>query len=276
MKHLSPPPEIHPVDEWLTSHELERTGAWQFTSAGRPSKRRRWGAALMAQSLLAGAQTSALKTPTALTAQFLRAATMADRVTYELEPLSDGRRLVRRAVRAMQGGRLMALCTVSFGDTPGPYAHATPRPDAPEPETLADWWEPLVKRLNLGRAPNAWDLRSVGSDYPHVTPGELPWRRTWARPKRALPDDPLIHAAAILSVSDRALTATTGLAYERQVMTSLDHAIWWHEPPRFDDWLLYASDSPRGFGGRTLIRGMFHTRDGRHVASVAQEAMALE
>ena len=47
-------------------------------------------------------------------------------------------------------------------------------------------------------------------------------------------------------------------------------------PFRADDWLLYVTDSPwsglaRGFG-----RGQIFTRDGRLVASVAQEGMLRE
>jgi acyl-CoA thioesterase-2 len=54
---------------------------------------------------------------------------------------------------------------------------------------------------------------------------------------------------------------------------SLDHAMWLHAPFRADEWLLYAQDSPFTGGARGLARGSVFTRDGRLVASVAQEGL---
>ena len=54
---------------------------------------------------------------------------------------------------------------------------------------------------------------------------------------------------------------------------SLDHAMWFHRDFRMDDWLLYSLDSPSAGGSRGLCRGSVFTRDGRLVASTAQEGM---
>jgi acyl-CoA thioesterase-2 len=54
---------------------------------------------------------------------------------------------------------------------------------------------------------------------------------------------------------------------------SLDHAMWFHRDFRMDDWLLYVLDSPSASGARGLCRGSLFTRDGRLVASTAQEGM---
>jgi len=54
---------------------------------------------------------------------------------------------------------------------------------------------------------------------------------------------------------------------------SLDHAMWFHRDFRLDDWLLYVLDSPSASGARGLCRGSIYTRDGRLVASTAQEGM---
>ena len=56
-------------------------------------------------------------------------------------------------------------------------------------------------------------------------------------------------------------------------MASIDHAMWFHRPFRVDDWLLYALDSPTAQGARGLGRGGIYARDGRLVASTAQEGM---
>jgi acyl-CoA thioesterase-2 len=54
---------------------------------------------------------------------------------------------------------------------------------------------------------------------------------------------------------------------------SLDHAMWFHRDFRMDEWLLYSTDSPITSHGRGFGRGNLFTRDGKLVASVAQEGM---
>jgi acyl-CoA thioesterase-2 len=56
-------------------------------------------------------------------------------------------------------------------------------------------------------------------------------------------------------------------------LATLDHAMWFHRPCRVDDWLLYAIESPSASGGRGLAFGRFFTRDGKLVASTAQEGV---
>jgi len=57
---------------------------------------------------------------------------------------------------------------------------------------------------------------------------------------------------------------------------SLDHAVWFHEPARADEWLLYVLDSPWSGHARGLNRGAIYTRAGRLVASTAQEGLIRE
>jgi acyl-CoA thioesterase II len=56
-------------------------------------------------------------------------------------------------------------------------------------------------------------------------------------------------------------------------VASLDHALWFHEPPRVDDWLLYVQESPAASHARGLTFGRIYTRDGRLLASAAQEGL---
>ncbi|MBT5099683.1 MAG: acyl-CoA thioesterase II, partial [Polaribacter sp.] len=41
----------------------------------------------------------------------------------------------------------------------------------------------------------------------------------------------------------------------------------------FDDWMLFSSESPNSFGARGLSKGNLFTRDGRLIASFAQEGL---
>ncbi len=79
--------------------------------------------------------------------------------------------------------------------------------------------------------------------------------------------------------SDMTLVDTALVAHGKSVFApdiqaaSLDHAMWFHRPVRMDDWLLYAQDSPSASQALGLARGLIYTREGRLVASVAQEGL---
>ena len=49
--------------------------------------------------------------------------------------------------------------------------------------------------------------------------------------------------------------------------------IWFHRAIKFDDWLLYALDSPSASSGRGFCRGQIFNQQGDLVASVAQEGL---
>jgi acyl-CoA thioesterase-2 len=59
----------------------------------------------------------------------------------------------------------------------------------------------------------------------------------------------------------------------RLQIASLDHAMWFHRRFRADEWLLHVQDSPSASGARGFNRGLIYARDGRLVASVAQEGL---
>jgi acyl-CoA thioesterase-2 len=78
--------------------------------------------------------------------------------------------------------------------------------------------------------------------------------------------------------SDATLLSTSLLPHGKSIFSnlqvaSLDHAMWFHRPFRFDDWLLYAQDSPSASGARGFNRGAIFTRNGTLIASVAQEGL---
>ena len=73
-------------------------------------------------------------------------------------------------------------------------------------------------------------------------------------------------------LSDRAFIGR-GIGRVNWGSASLDHAIWFHRPPRFDDWVLYTSESPVAHAARALILGEMYTTDGTRIASVAQEGL---
>ena len=50
----------------------------------------------------------------------------------------------------------------------------------------------------------------------------------------------------------------------------------WLDDIRWDEWMLYVTDSPWAGRARGFNRGRIYTRDGRLVANVAQEGLIRE
>ena len=100
----------------------------------------------------------------------------------------------------------------------------------------------------------------------------------WLKTRGTLPDDLATHKALLAFVSDMSLLDTALLPHGKSIFSqvqvaSLDHAMWFHRPFRADEWLLYSTDSPSTSGARGFTRGNLFSRDGRLVASVAQEGL---
>jgi acyl-CoA thioesterase-2 len=103
----------------------------------------------------------------------------------------------------------------------------------------------------------------------------------WVRVVGNLPEDPLVHAAALAYISDLAMFEVVVQPHELQWSdlidgrgafgASLDHSVWFHQPVQADGWLLHVQESPRSGDGRGLATGRYFSRDGRLIASVAQE-----
>jgi hypothetical protein len=62
-----------------------------------------------------------------------------------------------------------------------------------------------------------------------------------------------------------------GYHFEPFGFTSLDQVVWLHRSELWTDWWLLTSVSDIGRGGRAFSRRTLHGRDGRLIASMAQE-----
>ena len=99
-------------------------------------------------------------------------------------------------------------------------------------------------------------------------------QRFWMRASAPLPDDDLVHACVLTYISD----VSSGLgAFEQaelRATTSLDHAAWFHRSARLDDWVLTDLVPHTLAGGRGWYTGSVFDREGRLVASLAQEMLS--
>jgi acyl-CoA thioesterase-2 len=200
-------------------------------------------------------------------------------VEYGVERIREGRTFLTRRVTAYQGGDAIFEASVGFTLPEEGISHQQPMPGAPDPEGQPPWWE----TINAPTAPpmmrrRRWitpiDIRSAGDAGGPGNP-DLPHRAVWARTYAPLPEDPIIHAAAMAYMSDSGMVGTVANHYRmwNQGTASLDHSIWWHHPPRFDGWLLYVNDSPAGHAARAVIFGGIWNQAGVRAASVAQEGL---
>ena len=102
------------------------------------------------------------------------------------------------------------------------------------------------------------------------------------RVREHLGDDAALHSCAFAYLSDEfplgtALGAHPVMPHWEQLFTaSLDHAIWFHRAFRADEWLLFELRGGGVSDARGLATARVFTADGRHVATIAQEALARD
>jgi acyl-CoA thioesterase-2 len=246
-----------------------------------------FGGQVLGQALMAASRTVEADRPAhSMHAYFLLPGEHAP-IEYSVDRVRDGRSFTTRHVVARQGERIIFEMSASFQTVDEGIEHQLPMPAAAGPQGLAS---ELEQRIAMGeRLPARWrdkGLTPHGLEYRRVDPDDLlaPEVRPaesalWMRAIAALPDDPNVHRALLAYASDHGLLGAAmrphGLSFmSGQVRpASLDHAMWFHRDFRLDDWLLYSLDSPSASGARGLCRGSIFARDGRLVASTAQEGM---
>jgi acyl-CoA thioesterase-2 len=247
-----------------------------------------FGGQVLGQALMAAAATvDASRSVHSLHGYFLRPGDKTAPVVYDVERIRDGTSFTTRRVVAIQHGRPIFNCAASFQVREDGVFHQDTMPEVPPPESLASDTEmrrqmiarlPEAQRVNV-EAESAIDLRPVHPIDPRDPPTREPRTQSWMRARAALPDDPVLHQAALAYASDFGILPTAMLPHglsvldPRMQIASLDHAMWFHADFRIDEWLLYATDSPAAGGARALCRGSVFRADGRLVASVAQEGL---
>jgi acyl-CoA thioesterase-2 len=246
-----------------------------------------FGGQVIGQALYAACKTVEGRDPHSLHAYFLLAGDPTIPILYEVDRLRDGRSFTTRRVLAIQKGEAIFAMSASFQVPEEGYAHQMPMPDVPMPEELPDREEMRDRILpNMPPVVRAYYERERPIE---IRPVELaryassekmePRFNVWIRAMQPLPDEPAIHQAVLAYASDLMLLDSSLIAHGRTVFdktiqgASLDHALWFHRPFRADDWLLYAQDSPSTSGARGFSRGLVFDRQGRLVASVAQEGL---
>ena len=280
------------VSDFLALLDIEPAGPdrWLAHSPDNGWKRV-FGGQVLAQSLIAAERSVEGRIPHSMHAYFILGGDPKTPIELAVEKVRDGRSFSVRRVVARQRGETMFVMSVSFQvEEPGDLEHALPMPVVTPPEATPD---PVALAAALPPEQSA----RVRGFFEHISPIELrpldpqryrpvapgvygdPRQNVWIRLKGPLPDDPRIHRAALVYLSDMTLIDTVLVAHGYTIArgqfqtASLDHAVWLHRPFRADDWLLYAQDSPSAQAARGLTRGLLYTRGGVLAASTTQEGL---
>jgi acyl-CoA thioesterase II len=255
----------------LDLEELDRDIYRGANPAADPRRTRLFGGQVAAQA----ARAASLTVPDdrllhSLHGYFLRPG-QADRPTLlHVDRDRDGRSYSARHVTARQDGKAIMSLLLSFTAEEQGHEFATPSIVASEPPPEA------IDPADLRSIHHSiFDLRALGLGSATGAYRRTP-HRYWARARGSLPDDRLLHACVLAYLSD----VGTGLAKLEDEHPrggpSLDHAVWFHRPARMDDWVFVELVPEAAAGGRAFYTGTVHDRDGRLLASIAQEHVSRD
>ncbi|CAG7843903.1 Acyl-CoA thioesterase 2 [Pseudoclavibacter triregionum] len=280
-----------PLEAFLRTLDLTDTGARTlddiFTGPSQWMPHGRvFGGQVVAQSIVAAMRTVPEDRPVhSMHGYFIRPGDIHSPITFSVGRLHDGNSFSTRRVQAYQGGEQIWSMISSFQEEQPGLEHEVPMPEGmPDPESLPSEAS-LVEEAGESLA-NYWvhrrpfAMRHVsGPIYTRASEDRTPWQAIWVKAVGRMPDDPILHRAAIAYVSDytilEPILRAHGISWidSRLRVASLDHGVHWHRFARADEWLLYVQESPVALGGRGLVQGRFFSREGQLVASVSQEGM---
>src|SRR5690606_16819451 len=246
-----------------------------------------FGGQVLGQAMMAAYRTVEGRLAHSMHGYFLRPGDPNEAIEYEVHRMRDGKSFTTRRVIARQHGQEIFALMASFQVDEEGFEHQFAMPDVKQPEEL-------ISELEMRRRFKDLIPEKVRELFTRDSPIEIrpinpinylkpdrrePVKHQWFRAISPLPDDPAVHHCILAYASDFGFLGTSmqphGVTfYQRNVqVASLDHSIWFNRSFRADDWLLYHMDSPSASHARGLNRGNIYDRQGRLVASVAQEAL---
>ena len=274
-------------EELLQVLDVTQVGDDAFTG-GHPSKNpvRTFGGQMMAQAFVAASRTVSPKLPpTTLSMHFIAGGDPERDLEFTVVRLRDERRFANRRVDVTQGGELLGTALVSHLAGGRSLEHSVTVPQVPDPETLPTiddllkGYEEIVPLFVGALKPiewrytndPAWVMRDKGESLEH--------NRVWLKAMGPMPEDPVLHAAALVYSSDTtvldSIITRHGLSWghDRIFAVTMNHTVWFHKPIKFDEWVLYSTTSPVAADSRGLATGHFFDRSGQMLATTTQEGI---
>ncbi|MEE4212221.1 MAG: acyl-CoA thioesterase II [Parvularcula sp.] len=267
--------------------DLETIDRDLFRGAKDPlAEGRVFGGQVVAQALMAATRTvGEERAAHSLHAYFVRPGDDAHPIIYHVDRDRDGGSFSNRRVVAQQNGETILNMIASFHIEEEGFHHAADMPDVPQPEDLPTEAEMAANIPDLPERFRAWftrprsvEIRRENFDA-FLGRKMAPQQNMWFRLVGSSPPAAAINRAVLAYASDFALLGTALLphgvhwSHGNLRSASIDHAVWFHAAPSIGDWHLYTMDSPWSGGARGFARGRIYSRDGRLVASTAQEGL---
>jgi acyl-CoA thioesterase-2 len=287
-------PEGTRIDDLCQRLVVEPLDRDLFLADPGPGEGRLFGGLVAAQSVMAAIRTideapePGDSRPASLLhsihAYFLRPGRYDVPIRIVVHRIRDGRTFTTRRVVAHQGGEAIFNMAASFARPEEGMSHQQPMPETPPPDGLEEWTTLRHRAMGLPEPEefeSPIEVRVIDQAEFDDHETQTHERQVWIRPRGILPEDPALHTASLIYATDRTLLSTairaSGRTPGRTIMgASLDHAVWLHHPIRFDDWMLFTSQSPISHAARGLIFGSLYRHDGVQLASVAQEGLIRE
>lgn len=249
-----------------------------------------FGGQVLAQALNAGYRTiTNSRILHSLHAYFLEAGKLDIPITYNVQTLRDGGSFSTRRVTALQNEKPIFILACSFHKQENGYEHqAKIKTDIKQPEELYSWTDfvhqlgdflptKLKAFLSIERPIDFKPVHVVNPLEKKDLPPVLDvWFKLKGNPKNL---DLATKQQILTYISDynilmACLNPNASIANMGNTqMASLDHSMWFYRDFDFDDWMLFSIESPNAFGARGFARGNIFSRDGKLIASVAQEGL---
>ena len=280
---------VHPaLEQLLRSLDLQEIGPGVYRgSSPQDMGNHLFGGQVVAQALVASNRLASGQPAHSLHAFFLYRGTPRLPIDYEVEERRRSTSFLTFEVRARQEGKVILQALISHHSPElGPEHHALIEDmGAPEGELYEEAMMAVIGELLPEDTPRPdrpsielpVEVRGVGGLALFSREIMPPKARCWMRARGPLPEDPALHQALFAYASDYAIMAPAihphPFAATDLQTASLDHALWFHRPFRFDEWTLFQLDSPISAGARGLGRGLLYDREGALVASCVQEGL---
>ena len=249
-----------------------------------------FGGQVLAQSLNAAYRTiGKQRTLHSLHSYFLEAGKLNLPITYNVQHIRDGGSFSTRRVTAHQKNKTIFILACSFHKTEEGYEHQMPtKKGVKQPEELLSWSDILEqfsdflpeKMKYFLSIERPIDFKPVQVVNPLVREDLPPVVDVWFKLKGNNEHLALATKQQILTyISDyNILTAclypnASKAHFGNTQMASLDHSMWFYRDFDFSDWMLFSIESPNSYGARGFACGNIYTREGKLIASVAQEGL---
>lgn len=221
---------------------------------------------------------------------FLRPGNLEKPIFFEVENLRDGGSFSTRRVTAKQDNKAIFILAASFHKNEDGHDYQKEIPSTiKQPEELLSWTEmvdkyqdilpkPMLKYLSIER-PVEFKPTQILNPFEQK---DLPATEdVWFKLNGDVTSDLSLEMKhqILAYVSDYPILNAvlkphaSKAHYGNTQMASLDHSMWFYRDFDFNDWMLFSAEAPNTFGARGFSRGNIFSREGKLIASVAQEGL---